>query len=140
MLVKAKKGVAVVLALLMLVTMLPVMNLSQTYAADATIDSVRSAIQALSADPSSFTAEDKDRVEAIEADFQSLSAEDQATLDGESSHPKTGQPLGRVLESALWAVQSYDEIDNSTTLPDGTYDVSSDPVLSSTYSKGKSTS
>ena len=106
----------------------------------ATIDSVRTAILALSADPSSYTADDKERVEAIKADFDSLSDADQATLDAETGHSGTGQPLGRVLETALWGVWSYNPVDNSTTLADRTYDATTTPALSSEYSKGKSTS
>ena len=79
-------------------------------------------------------------MEAIKADYDALSAEDQADLDDRCTHTGTGQPLGRVLESALWTVWSFDEADNTTTLPDGTYDANSTPALSSEYSKGKSTS
>lgn len=104
------------------------------------IDSVRAAIQALNVDPSSYKEEDKERIEAIQADFNSLSAEDQATLDAECSHSDTGQPLGRVLETALWAVWSYRAVDDSTTLADGVYSASTELALSSKYSKGKSTS
>lgn len=106
----------------------------------ATVGDVRTAIQKLSADPTDFKASDRARIEAIQADFESLSAADQAVLDNECSHSGTGQSLGRVLEVALWAVRSYDAVDNSTTLPDGTYDANSVPALSSEYSKGKSTS
>lgn len=105
-----------------------------------TVDEVRTEIQALSADAREYTAADRQRVEAIKADYDALSAADQETLDKECSHDGTGQPLGRVLESALWTVWSFDPADNSTTLPDGTYDKSSNPALSSAYSKGKSTS
>lgn len=107
---------------------------------DSELDAVRKAIQALSVDPTSYTASDRSHVEAIKAQFDALSSSDQAELDAETSHPDTGQPLGRVLESALWAVWSYDAADTSTTLADGTYDASSTPALSSEYSKGKSTS
>ncbi|MDO5118011.1 MAG: hypothetical protein Q4D34_05945, partial [Eggerthellaceae bacterium] len=82
--------------------------------------------------------DDKDAIEAIWTDFQSLSSEDQATLDAES-HPNTDQSLGRVLETALWAVRSFD-IDDSTTLADGTYTTTSNPAVSSESNKGKSTS
>jgi len=106
--------------------------------ATATIDSVRTAIAALEVDPASFTADDKAAVEAVWADYQALSDEDKATLDAES-HPSAGQSLGRVLESALWSVKSFD-IDDSTTLADGTYSTTSTPAVSSESNKGKSTS
>jgi len=105
-----------------------------------TVDDVAAEIEALSADAHDYTAADRERVEAIKADYDALSAEDQADLDDRCTHTGTGQPLGRVLESALWTVWSFDEADNTTTLPDGTYDANSTPALSSEYSKGKSTS
>ena len=104
------------------------------------IDEVRRMIQALSADANTYTAADLASVEAIQAAFDALSAADQAILDAELSHPGSSQPLGRILESALWTVWSFAEADNSTTLPDGTYSASTNPALNSVYSKGKSTS
>ena len=109
-------------------------------AENSELDTVRKAIQALSVDPTDFTAADRDRVEAIKAQLEALSEEDQAILDAEKSHPGTSQSLGRVLEVALWAVWSYNDVDDSTALADGTYNASSTPALSSEYSKGKSTS
>lgn len=108
------------------------------HAADATIDGVRAAIQALPVDPTTLAKEDSEAIEAIWSDFESLSAEDQAVLDAES-HPNTDQSLGRVLESALWAIRSFD-IDDGTTLANGTYTTSSNPAVSSESNKGKSTS
>ena len=134
-----RRFLSMLLALVMVIGLVP----ASVFAAEpesTTIEAVRAAIQALSVDPSSYKAEDKTRIEAIQADFNSLSAEDQAILDAETSHADTGQPLGRVLETALWAVWSYNKIDNSTTLEDGVYSASSDPALESSYSKGKSTS
>ena len=110
-------------------------------AADAkTVNQVAAEIEALSADANDYTAADKAAVEALKADYDALSADDQAALDSRTTHTGTGQPLGRVLESALWTVWSFDEADNSTTLPDGTYNSTSTPALTSQYSKGKSTS
>ena len=110
-------------------------------AADAkTVNQVAEEIEALSADANDYTAADKAAVEALKADYDALSADDQATLDSRTTHTGTGQPLGRVLESALWTVWSFAEADNSTTLPDGTYNSTSTPALTSQYSKGKSTS
>lgn len=118
----------------------PVIKAGPAAAEENAADQVREAIQELSADPTSYTAGDRDRVEAVYSMFNALDAEDRAVIDKEISHSETGQPLGRVLESALWAVWSYDAIDDSTTLPDNTYDASTTPALSSEYSKGKSTS
>ena len=111
----------------------------QAFAA-ASVDDVRKAIQALPVDPTDFKESDKARVEALKADFDALSDADRATLDTECSHSGTAQPLGRVLEGALWAVWSYGEVDNTTTLRDGTYNATTSPALASEYSKGKSTS
>ena len=132
----SNKLLSLLLALVMIVSCVaPVM------AADAkTVDEVAAEIEALSADARDYTAADREKVEAIKADYDALSAEDQADLDDRCTHTGTGQPLGRVLESTLWTVWSFDEADNSTTLADGTYDKSSTPALSSEYSKGKSTS
>lgn len=135
-----KKRMALIIVMFITMAGLQTVNTPAAYAKAANIETVRAAIQALAADPSSFKESDRETVEQIWADFQALSAEDQATLDQDETHPKSSQPLGRVLESALWGVWSYNTIDNSTTLPDGTYDPSTEPALSSTYSKGKSTS
>lgn len=110
-------------------------------AADAkTVNQVAAEIETLSADANDYTAADKAAVEALKADYDALSADDQAALDSRTTHTGTGQPLGRVLESALWTVWSFAEADNSTTLADGTYNSTSTPALTSQYSKGKSTS
>lgn len=135
---KAKQFLAMFLAVVMVVLLVPVTSGNNAAYAETTIDSVRAAILALSADPTEFSAADKNSVEAINADFQSLSAEDQATLNAECTHSGTGQSLGRVLESALWAVWSY-ETDTSTTLANGEYTAASEAV-SSVSNKGKSDS
>ena len=106
----------------------------------SSLDKVKEAIRELSADPTEFSAADREKVEAIKAEYDALSSEDQAVIDSDTSHPDTGQPLGRVLESALWSIWSYNTVDSSTALADGTYDASTAPALSSECSKGKSTS
>ena len=135
---KAKQFLAMFLAVVMVVLLVPVTSGNSTAYAETTIDSVRTAILALSADATKFSAADKNSVEAINADFQSLSAADQATLDAEGGHSGTTQSLGRVLESALWAVWSY-ETDTSTTLANGEYTAEAGAV-SSVSNKGKSDS
>ena len=104
-----------------------------------TIDDVKAMIETLSADPTTYSAADKENVDKINNAFQALSDEDQATLDVQTP-PGEGQPYGRVLETAVWAILSLNEVDDSTTLADGTYDGTTDPKLTSEYSKGKSTS
>ena len=88
------------------------------------------------------TEADREQIEAAEAAYSALSEEDRAVLDKEvgTYAYNSAQPYGRVLEVALWGLWSYNEIDNSTTLADGTYDETTVPALSSEYSKGKSTS
>ena len=127
---KAKQFLAMFLAVVMVVLLVPVTSGNSTAYAEGTIDSVRAAIQELSADPTEFSKADKARVEAINADYESLTAADQAILDGECTHTDTGQSLGRVLETALWAVHSY-ETDASTALSNGTYTTSTVPAVSS---------
>ena len=103
-------------------------------------DRVRAAINALSDDPTTYTAADKNRIEAILADFESLSAEDQVAVDtGAYTGSASGQSLGRILEAALWAVWSY-ETDPSTTLINGTYTTETERAVSSISNKGKSDS
>ena len=97
----------------------------------SSLDKVKEAIRELSADPTEFSAADREKVEAIKAEYDALSSEDQAAIDSDTSHPDTGQPLGRVLESALWSIWSYNTVDSSTALADGTYDASTAPALSS---------
>ncbi len=109
-------------------------------AAGKTVDEVAAQIEALPADAREYTAADRQRVETVWHAYEALSKADQAALDNRTSHPETSQPLGRVLESALWTVWSFDIPDNSTTLPDGIYNAVSQPALNSEYSKGKSTS
>jgi len=88
------------------------------------------------------TEADREQIEAAEAAYSTLSAEDQAALDKEvgTYAYNSAQPYGRVLEVALWGLWSYNAVDNSTALADGTYDETTVPALSSEYSKGKSTS
>lgn len=103
-----------------------------------TIDEVKTLIEGLP-NSSDVTEADRERIEAAQAGYEALSAEDQAQLDSETC-PGEGQPYGRILESALWGLWSLEEVDNTTTLEPGTYDASTTPALSSSYSKGKSTS
>ena len=115
-------------------------GLMPNYAYAAAVDDVAAEIVKLYADPTAYSASDRDWVEGVFADYSALSDQDRAALDAREGHPETNQPLGRVLEVAVWSVRSYDPIDNWTTLPDGTYDANSTPALSSSYNKGKSTS
>jgi len=100
-----------------------------------TVDTVSDAIKTLPIDPSKITASDKDKVMGIKAQYDELSAADQKTID-ETTAAGSNQSLGRVLESAVWATYSYDT-NNSTTLPDGTYEGAQ---VVSKSNKGKSTS
>ena len=109
-------------------------------AAGSAMEEVAAQIESLPADAREYTAADRERVETVWYAYETLSEADQAVLDNRTTHPETSQPLGRVLESALWTVWSFDIPDNGTTLPDGVYNAESDPALRSEYSKGKSTS
>ncbi len=101
------------------------------------IDAVRELIAALPS-AGTVTLEDADQIAEAEKAFEALSTEDQETLDGESYDG--GQPYGRVLESAVWELASLQPVDNSTTLPAGTYTTETDPAYTVTSDKGKSTS
>lgn len=80
-----------------------------------------------------------DQVAAAVAAYEALDEADKKALDAAQA-PGSSQSYGRVLENAQWAAAAMHEVDASTTLAPGTYDASSAPVLSSEYSKGKSTS
>ena len=138
---KTKRIIAMIVAVVMVVLLVPVTSDSaKIYADTPTLESVLAAIGELSNDPRDFTAADADRVEAIQADYESLSAEDQATVDATFDHPSgDGQSYGRILEAALWAVRSFGT-DTSTALADGTYTTTTEPAVSSESSKGKSDS
>ena len=99
---------------------------------------VKAKIAGLSSDPRDYTAADFKRVEDINMEFEALSSEDKAILDAES-HPDDGQSYGRVLESAVWAVRSFDT-DDITALPNGTYTTTTTPAVNSSSDKGKSES
>ena len=120
--------------------LMPWWSCSPAFADQYTVDEVAKMICTLPADPRDFSPDDRSTVESIEAAYESLSAEDQNKLDNMVSHPDTAQPLGRVLEVAVWTMWSFDVPDNSTILPDNVYDSSTTPALVSVYSKGKSTS
>ena len=106
-----------------------------------TIDEVKALIEKL---PSfeKTTAADETQIVTAERAYDVLSADDQATLDKEVSKNgytySTMQPYGRVLESAVWALETLKPVDNKTTLAEGIYNANSG--LASQYSKGKSTS
>ncbi len=79
------------------------------------------------------------QIAAAAAAYDALPEADQKALDTETALT-SNQPYGRVLECAQWALKAMREVDASTTLGTGTYSASTTPVLSSEYSKGKSTS
>lgn len=106
------------------------------------LDAVKRQIEQLPDFPD-VTEADRDRIEAAVDAFDSLSLDEQARLDSEIADEyayETGQPYGRVLEVAYWALLSLTPQDDATSLADGVYDSTTDPSLSSSYSKGKSTS
>lgn len=103
----------------------------------AAVDAVKALIEALP-EAGSITTEDADQIAEAERAFEALSAEDQAALDTEPLDG--GQPYGRVLQSAGWELASLQIVDNSTTLPAGTYTTETTPAYTVTSDKGKSTS
>ncbi len=106
----------------------------------STIDDVKALIEKLPAFEQ-VTADHEMQIVTAERAYNTLSAADQAKLDKEVSKNyaySTLQPYGRVLESAVWALEALAPVDNKTTLAEGVYNANSG--LSSEYSKGKSTS
>ncbi|MDO4476080.1 MAG: Ig-like domain-containing protein [Lachnospiraceae bacterium] len=105
-----------------------------------TVDEVKALIEALPV-LTEVTEEKSAQIREAQAAYEALTAQEQAALDEETSpNLNTSQPYGRVLETAVWGLEVLKPVDNSTTLADGTYNVSTTPALSSKYSKGKSTS
>lgn len=102
------------------------------------INALKAAIVAL---PSfaDVTEADRPAIEGAQSAYEALSDEDKAIIDADSP-PDSSQPYGRLLEDALWGLASLDLPDSSTSLASGTYDSSTIPSLTSTSSKGKSTS
>ena len=94
-------------------------------------------IDGLPFDPYDVTQADAGAINAAQAAYDALSAEKQGELDetGKGYAGKT-QSYGRTLESAVWALDSLNEVDTSTALAEGEYSTS----ISSTCSMGKSDS
>ena len=119
--------------LLLAVSLTP--GLEMTARADSDLERVLAAIGGLSNDPADYTASDAARVESVNSEYEALSAGDQAAIDSTYDHPSgDGQSYGRILESAVWAVRSFNN-DSGTTLSNGTY-----RAVVSDSSKGKSDS
>ncbi len=126
----------------MAISLILVVSLAVPAMADSyTIDDVKAMIELLPNFPE-VTEADRGAIEAAQSAYYSLSAEDRGALDSAvgSYTYNTQQPYGRVLEIAEWGLYSLDGVDDSTTLPDGTYSSDTTPALSSGYSKGMSTS
>ena len=101
---------------------------------------MKASISNLSTDFGSYTLGDKEKIDEIVAAFNALTTEEQAQIDTEVVKSLSSQPLGRVLESAQWAVYSQQETDNTTLLANGTYASGTTPALTATFGNGKSTS
>lgn len=111
---------------------------SESEAEAPTVESVEALIGALP-ELSNVTEEKRQDIEAALAAYNQLSTEDQKKVDEDMGN-KSSQSYGRDLETAVWGLKVLEQVDASTTLPDGIYDASTSPALSSEYSKGKSNS
>ncbi|MDD6685840.1 MAG: hypothetical protein PUE47_08690, partial [Lachnospiraceae bacterium] len=102
------------------------------------IEHVKELIAALP-DIKDVTADNEAQIKEAESAYNALSDADKTTLDDPTNIPAgKEQSYGRVLESALWGLEVLKKVDNSTTLPQGTYSASTTPALTSSSSKGKS--
>ncbi len=106
----------------------------------STIDDVKALIEKL---PSfeQVTAENETQIRTAERAYNALTTAEQAQLDTQSATKyayDTMQPYGRVLETAVWALEALNPVNNETSLAEGIYNANSE--LTSEYSKGKSTS
>ncbi|MGI6217680.1 MAG: cell wall-binding repeat-containing protein, partial [Coriobacteriales bacterium] len=112
---------------------------------ESQIEAVKAMIRKLP-DAMEVTNADAARINATQAAYEGLSEDEQTTLDSLTAQKEdksyaydSDQPYGRVLEVAVWGLDALQTVDNSTILNRGVYD-SSNSDLTSTYSKGKSTS
>ena len=80
--VRVKQRIALFIAVIITMAGMQLVTAPEVHA--ATVSSVRKAIQELSADPTSYKASDRERIEMIWVEYNSLSAEDQEILDNES--------------------------------------------------------
>ncbi|MDO4476084.1 MAG: hypothetical protein Q4B59_04800 [Lachnospiraceae bacterium] len=114
--------------------------------ASSAVDSVKQQILKLKGEPLNVTEADRSLIEAVAAAYRQLSAADQKLLDEASCEELltdgvgTSQSYGRVLEACQWGLYSLQLPDPTTTLPQGVYTTATQPAVSSTSDKGKSTS
>lgn len=86
----------------------------------AAIERVKRLIEALPADPYKVTSEHAGIIGDAQVAYDALPDEGKQAIDDESLYNSAS--YGRVLEGDLWALDSLNPIDNSTSLPDGIYE------------------
>lgn len=101
---------------------------------EAEIDQVKELILALPRNPYVVEEADREGIEEAWAAYNALPATGQQVLDTDKT--PAAQSYGRTIESLAWALDSLRAVDDTTTLPDGTYTTQA----SSTCSLGKSDS
>lgn len=87
-------------------------------------DIVKVLIAALPHDPYDIYGDADGSIARAQTAYNLLSADEQALLDQElvvKDGREISRSYGRYLEQAVWALSSLSGVDNSTTLPDGTY-------------------
>ena len=96
-----------------------------TIAGDAvTVDIVKALIASLPHDPYDISGDANGAIMKAQNSYAMLSASDQAILDNDlvvKDGREISRSYGRYLEQAMWSISALAAIDNSTTLPDGTY-------------------
>ena len=91
-------------------------------------------IAVLPSDPSDITQTDGDAIKMAQSVYETLSSAKQKELDDELL--VGNRSYGRYLENDVWGLDALTEVDNSTTLADGTYT----GVVKTKTNMGKSTS
>lgn len=101
---------------------------------DERVHLAKALIAVLPSDPSEITQTDGDAIKMAQSVYETLSSAKQKALDDELL--VGNRSYGRYLENDAWGLDALTEIDNSTTLADGTYT----GVVKTKTNMGKSTS
>lgn len=101
---------------------------------EAEIKQVKKLILALPRNPYVVEESDRAAIEEAWAAYKALPAKGQQVLDADKT--PAAQSYGRTIESLMWALDSLNAVDDTTTLADGTYTTQ----VTSTCSLGKSDS
>lgn len=89
------------------------------FSLDDQAERVKKLIDDLPRNPHAVQESDRTAIEDAQAAYDALTPESQKKIDTEKT--VFSQSYGRTLESLVWALDGLKAVDDSTTLPDGTY-------------------